>query len=139
MGLVRVLEESSASRTGKHKRRALFKVIDIRCKPLKYEIVSKRKIKPLYSRGSAYIKEIRVPDNALVVALELCLNLRKHVKGVVRVYGSDGSVLAEAVYRKLKVRFKFASSETLIDVVRCVFRSLKLPVKKYALLRGIRG
>jgi len=135
VGLVRVLEESSVSRSGKHKRRALFKVVDSECRPLKYEVISEKRVKPLYSRGSASIKEVKVPDNAFVIALELCLNPRKHVKGIVKVYDPGGSLLAEAVYRKLKVRFKIISNEALVDIVRCVFRSLRLPVKKYAILR----
>ena len=137
--VVNVLEENTRSRTGKHKRRVLFYVLRGKCEELKYDVVRKERVKGLYVVGEAFRESIRIPEDAVVVVLDVRLNSRGHVKGEVKVIDSKGEVLGEAVYRKLKVRFKYLIGEEVIDFVRCVFRKLRLPVKKYAVIYDRRG
>jgi len=137
--VVNVLEENTRSRTGKHKRRVLFYVLRGKCEELKYDVVRKERVKGLYVVGEAFREAIRIPEDAVVVVLDVRLNSRGHVKGEVKVIDSKGEVLGEAVYRKLKVRFKYLIGEEVIDFVRCVFRKLRLPVKKYAVIYDRRG
>ncbi len=132
--VVNVLEESTRSRTGKHKRRVLFYVLRRKCEELKYDIVRKERVRGLYAVGEAFREAIRIPEDAVVVVLDVRLNSRGRIKGEVKVIDSKGEVLGEAVYRKLKVRFKYLVGEEVIDFVRCVFRKLRLPVKKYAVV-----
>lgn len=129
-----VLEENTRSRTGKHRRRVLFYVLKEKCEELKYSVVRKEKVKGLYAIGNAFKETIKIPEDAVVVVLDIRLNNRGHVKGEIKVIDSKGVVLGEAVYRKLKVRFKYLAGKDVVDFVKCVFRKLRLPVKKYAII-----
>ncbi len=135
MGRVLVREESSSSRTGKHKWRSLFFVLKRNCSEAGYKILNERRVKGRYCRGSAIIKELEIPDDAFVVKLDFCLNLRRRLKGRIIVTDSNDEVLGEAVYRKLKIRFKYLVSSEIIELVKCVFHKLKLPVKRYAVIK----
>ncbi len=131
---INVLEENTRSRTGKHRRRVLFYVLKGKCEELKYSVVRKERIKGLYAVGDAFKETIKIPEDAVVVVLDVRLNNRGHVKGEVKVIDSKGVILGEAVYRKLKVRFKYLAGKDVVDFVKCVFRKLRLPVKKYAII-----
>lgn len=131
---INVLEENTRSRTGKHRRRVLFYVLKGKCEELKYSVVRKERIKGLYAVGDAFKETIKISEDAVVVVLDVRLNNRGHVKGEVKVIDSKGVILGEAVYRKLKVRFKYLAGKDVVDFVKCVFRKLRLPVKKYAII-----
>ena len=134
--LIDILEENTRSRTGKHKRRILFYVLRGKCEEVKYDVVRKEKVKGLYAVGEAFKEKIRIPDDAIVVVLDVRLNNRGYVRGDIKVIGPKGEILGEAVYRKLKVRFKSLAGDRVMDFVKCVFRKLRLPVKKYAVISG---
>ncbi len=136
--VVEVLEENTRSKTGKHKRRVLFYVLRGKCEELKYDVVRRERVKGLYAVGEAFRETIKIPEDAVVVILDVRLNSRGRIKGEVKVIGSKGEILGEAVYRKLKVRFKYLIGGEVIDFVRCVFRKLRLPVKKYAIVSNRR-
>jgi len=133
--IAEVLEENTRSKTGKHRRRVLFYVLRGECEELKYDIVKREKVKGLYAVGDAFKETIRIPEDAIIVVLDVRLNSRGYVKGEIKVIDSKGIVLGEAVYRKLKVRFKYLVGKEVVDFVKCVFRKLRLPVKKYAILK----
>jgi len=133
---VKVREENTRSRSGKHKRRCLFYVIDKSCSEVAPEILGKEPVKGLYVEGEARIVRVRVPPEAFIVSLDFRVNNRGMIRGDIVIYDSQGSVVARAVYRKLKVRVVETVSPEVLTLLKCVFRKLKLPVKRYGIIRG---
>ncbi len=130
-----LLVERSKSRTGMHQRRALYFVTDASCREVKARVISERPVKPLYSKGEAKLIEIRIPENAVAIQLDFRRNWRGKVVGEFTLFDSRGNILGRGVYRKLKVRLVEATSESILELVKCVFRKLKLLVKRYAIIR----
>lgn len=133
--MLRVFAEKSRSRSGYHQLRRMFMVVDNTCKELDFKIVSREKVKPLYSRGDAEEITIEAPENGYILQLMFVLGMKKKVKGEILVFDANGELLGRAVYRKLKVRLVDYLSPSLIDIIKCAFTKLKLPVKKYAIIR----
>jgi len=128
--------ERSKSRSGLHRRTSTYQVLDKDCNQLDFRVVEKVSTKPTYVEGISEIHKILLPDNAYVVYMDFILNLRKHIKGEVLIYGSDGRLLCRSVYRKLKVRVLDVDNPLLMNLIKCVFKSLKLPVKRYGVVRS---
>ncbi len=114
----------------------MYRVLDKDCNQLEFKVVEKVPTKPTYVEGTSEIHKILLPDNAYVVYMDFILNLRKHIKGEILVYGPDGELLCRSVYRKLKVRVLDVDDPLLMNLIKCVFKDLKLPVKKYGSIRS---
>ncbi len=135
MTYVEVIDEKSRSRSGLHHRRILFIVLSTECNELKYEVIGATEVKPTYAIGYARKIKIKVPDNAIVLQLDFRKNIKGHVLGDIVIYDAHGRRLGRAVYRKLKVRLIEYVAPNLLDVIKCVFHKLKLPVKRYGIPR----
>ncbi|MCD6278814.1 MAG: hypothetical protein J7J11_03935 [Desulfurococcales archaeon] len=133
--IVRVFTEKSKSRTGLHQRRRLYFIINYDCDEVDFKVVRKSSAKSLYARGKAEEHQVEIPAGSYVVQLDFRMNPRGRVVGDVEVYDSAGHLVGRAVYRKLKVRLVEGESTEVINLIRCVFRKLKLPVKKYAVIK----
>ena len=131
-----VIEERSRSRTGKHKRRCLYFVVDSSCNEIAPQIVSKEEAKGLYAEGESTVLIVRIPVNSFLITLDFRINQRGHIRGNFSVFDSEGNIIGKGVYRKLKVRVTEAVNEEVLDIIKCVFRKLKLPVKRYGIIRG---
>ncbi len=134
-GIVKVFTEKSKSRKGLHQRRRLYFVIDSECREVDFKVVRRTSIKPLYAKGEAEEHQITIPRGSYVVQLDFRMNPKGRVVGDVLVYDSEGRCLGRAVYRKLKVRLVEGQSTEVINLIRRVFRRLRLPVKKYAVIK----
>ena len=133
--VIKVYTEKSKSRRGLHQRRRLYFVIDSECRELNFKIMRRVSIKPLYAKGEAEEHQISIPEGSYVIQLDFRMNPKGKVVGDVLVYDRKGQCLGRAVYRKLKVRLVEGQSTEVINLIRCVFRKLKLPVKKYAVIK----
>ena len=132
---IKVFTEKSKSRTGLHQRRRLYFVINRECEEMNFKVVRRSGTKPLYVKGKAEEHQIVISNDSYVIQLDFRMNPRGRVVGDIMVYDSNGRCLGRAVYRKLKVRLVEGESTELINLIRCVFRKLKLPVKKYAVIK----
>jgi len=132
---VRVIDEKSRSKSGLHHRRILFMVLTQECRNVDYEVIEVKSLKPTYAKGYAKELKIKVPNYAFVIQLDFRKNIKGHVLGDVYIYDYEGNLLGKAVYRKLKVRLVRYVSKELIELIKCIFRLLKLPVKRYAILQ----
>jgi len=132
--VVRVYEERSRSRSGLHRRRRLYFILDGSCRRVDAEVIDRRSINALYSKGEAWEILIKV-DTGFIVQLDFVRNPRGIIKGNISILNKYGVVIAKGVYRKFKVRLTYAISKSLIDIIKCVFRELKLPVKRYAVIK----
>jgi len=135
MTYVEVIDEKSRSRSGLHHRRVLFKVLSTKCEELKYVVVSAAEVKPTYAIGYAKKVKIRVPDDAIIMQLDFRKNIKGHILGDILIYDAYGRKLGRAVYRKLKVRLVEYIAPNLLELIKCVFHKLKLPVKRYGVIK----
>ena len=136
LGKVKVCVESSKSRSGLHKRRVLYLVSSQNCSFKKVEILKKVKARPIYADGTAECHYVLMPKESYLVLLDFRMNPRSIIKGDIRVMDEEGALMGRAVYRKLKVRVVRAVSSKVLDLIKCAFRKLKLPVKRYGILQG---
>lgn len=134
--VVKVISENSKSKSGKHHRIISYVVVDSECRPIKYMVKSRREDKPTYVVGKKFIDEIEVPDEALVIQLDFRRGIRGRVNGDMLIYDAEGKLIGRAVYRKMKVRLVEYVSSKLLDVIRCVLRRSKVPVKRYGIIRS---
>ncbi len=138
--MVIVIEEKSISRRKLHRRRRLFLVTDLKCRELNYRVKSVTEIKPTYARGYAKEVNIDVDEGSLILQLDFRVNPKGIIKGDILIYDHQGNMLGRAVYRKLKVRLIEFVNPALIDVIKCIFRKLKLPVKRYGVIgKSVKG
>jgi len=100
-----------------------------------YEIVDKISVKPTYSVGSAEVHRVLVPEDSFVIQASFTLNIKKRVSGEVLIFDSNGKLLCRAVYRKLKVRVTQGGDPLTTKLLKCLFDSLKLIVKRYTILQ----
>ena len=133
---VKVVDEKSKSKSGLHHRRRLFFVINSSCKELRYEVKEVREEKATYAKGYLKILTINTPDNAIIIQLDFRRNPRGIIKGDIYIFDCKGNKLGRAVYRKLKVRLIEYSTASVLELLKCVFRKLKLPVKKYGIIKS---
>ncbi len=134
--VVKVINENSKSRSGKHHRIISYVVVDTECRPLKYVVKSRSEERPTYVVGRRYVEEIEVPDDALVIQLDFRRGIRGRVNGDVVIYDSKGELIGRAVYRKMKVRLVDYVSTKLLDIIKCVLRRAKVPVKRYGVIKA---
>jgi hypothetical protein len=127
--VVQLRVEKSKSRTGKHAVRdiALLVYQDGRVEEVK--VKSKYPVKPVYSRGEAYLVHVEAKPGVYPVQVHLVRNLWGHVKGYIEVYGPDGVAIYRAVYRKLKLRYS-RGDDRFAWIVELVAKHLNLPVKR---------
>ncbi len=111
-------------------------VVDGKCNKLEVVPKNSKAIKPVYVKGEAFEHEVEVPKDYFAVQLKFVRCLRGRVKGEILVFDSNGRLLCRAVYRKLKVRALGCRGMGLLNIIACVCSELKIPVKKYALIRG---
>ncbi len=115
----------------------MYVIIDLNCNVLDVQPRNTRGIKPMYSRGEAYESYVDVPANYMVVQMSFIRGLRGRVKGEFMVLDSKGNLLCRALYRKLKLRLIGCSeADKYLKVVKCVTSSLKIPVKRYSVIKG---
>ena len=129
MGVVQLRVEKSKSRTGKHAVRDLALIVSSDGSVREARPRARYPVKPVYSRGEAYLLHVNVGPGEYAVQVHLVRNLRGHVKGYIEVYGEDGSLLYRAVYRKLKLRYS-KGDDRYAWVVEAVAKHLNLPVKR---------
>ena len=121
--------EKSKSRTGKHAVRDIALVVKSDGTVVEAKPKTQYPVKPVYSRGEAYLVHVEVGENEYAVQVHLVRNLRGHVKGYIEVYNKDGTLLYRAVYRKLKLRYS-KGDDQYAWVAETVANYLKLPVKR---------
>ncbi len=136
MGSVSVYVENSKSRTGKHRRRRLYFIVRDGCRLEGLRPHRMVKSTPTYVDGFAEVHDVRLAQGEFLVHADFRVNLRGHIRGDVTVYDSDGVQVCRAVYRKLKVRVVETVDPGVIELIKCVFRKLKLPVKRYGVIQG---
>ena len=136
MGKVKVCTENSRSKSGLHKRRTIFFVLGKGCDFVDPPVIKKYGAEPTYVNGSAECFIINVSADTYVVLADFRMNPKSIIKGDLRVLDCEGVEVGRAVYRKLKVRVTQAISEEVLDFIKCVFRKLKLPVKRYGIIHG---
>jgi len=133
--IIRVFTEKSKSRRGLHQRRRLYFVVNKACEELKFSITHKNTSKTMYAKGEAEEHYIIIPKDGYAVQLDFRVNPRGVIVGEVLIYNHEGVRIGRAVYRKLKVRLIEGPSE-VVEIIKCVFRKLKLPVKRYAVIKS---
>ncbi len=127
--------ERSRSKSNLHKRTTLYLVLNKDCERVSYEIVDKISVKPTYSVGSAEVHRVLVPEDSFVIQASFTLNIKKRVSGELLIFDSNGKLLCRAVYRKLKVRVTQGGDPLMMKLLKCLFDSLKLIVKRYTILQ----
>ena len=130
--MINVRIEMSKSRSGKHAVRSMAFLVSEKGEVVKARPRQVTEVKPIYSRGRAYLASIDVPEGWYLVYVYLVRNLRGHVKGYIEVYSRDAELLYRAVYRRLKLRFSKGNPK-YAWIVRLVAQHLKLPVKRFNL------
>ncbi|MCC6022297.1 MAG: hypothetical protein QXH99_01380 [Sulfolobales archaeon] len=133
--MLKLRVEKSQSRSGKHAFRSFYIVMDSKCNKVEVKPKSMKVIKPLYMKGEAYEHEVLIPEGYFAIELRFVKCLRGRVKGEIIVYDSKGGTLCRAVYRKLKIRFLGCMDKSVVNIITCVVSQLKIPVKKYAVIR----
>lgn len=136
--LLELRVERSRSKSDQHKRTTLYVVLNKDCEKVNYEVVEKISVKPTYSVGSAEIHRVLVPEDSFVIQAFFTLNIKKRVSGEVLILDSSGGLLCRAVYRKLKVRVTYGGNLLTMKLLKCLFDSLKLIVKKYKVLQVVK-
>jgi|GEM_PF-493877 hypothetical protein len=134
---LKVRVEKSTSRSGLHTRISTYLIVGRGCVKTAPLQTSRVPTKPTYAKGEAHEVMLEVPSNYYVVAVDMRRNPRKMVRGDIVVYSWDGGVLLRAVYRKLKIRVVecYVDRRLAEELVRCVYSTLKLPVKRYGVSR----
>ena len=130
--MVIMYDEKSESRTKKH---AVRKIPFIVTKDGKVEVVRSGKrieVKPTYVKGYAYRINVKQPEKAVLVQVNMVKCLRDKVKGEILVYDGNETPVFRAVYRKLKIRRVFGDPK-YGEYVKIICRYLKIPVKRYNL------
>jgi hypothetical protein len=131
--VLRLVEELSKSRTGKHAVRRMVLIVSKDGSVRKPEGRGGR-VKPIYAEGEARLVEISdLRDNEVAVYIHLVRNPRGRVKGYMEVYDRDGALVYRAVYRKLKLRYS-KGNPRYSWAVRIAAEHIRLPVKRYNLV-----
>ncbi len=132
--VIEVITENSKSRSGLHKRRRLYFIVTRDCRFREVAPVRKDKAVPTYAVGEAEKHFLEVSDDAFIVVADFRINWRGKIRGDIELRSPSGEIIARGVYRKLKVRLVEARAEGVIDLIKCLFKRLKLPVKKYGII-----
>jgi len=133
--MLRLRVEKSQSRSGKHAFRSFYFIMDSKCNKIEVTPKSTKAVKPSYIRGEAYEHEVLVPEGYFAIELRFVKCLRGRVKGEIIVYDFKGGILCRAVYRKLKIRFLGCMDKSVVNVVTCIVSQLRIPVKRYAVIK----
>ncbi|MEM0014885.1 MAG: hypothetical protein QXS42_03765 [Zestosphaera sp.] len=129
--------ERSRSRSNLHKRTSLYMVMSKNCDKANYTVVEKVGVRPAYAVGNAELHKVAVPEDSFAVQATFTLNPRNRVSGEIIVLDPEGRRLSRAVYRKLKVRVLEGGDPLTLKMLKCLFDSLKLLVKKYSVLHPV--
>ncbi len=130
MMAIKAYDEKSVSRSGLHKRRRLYLIMGPDCERLEPRVASKERLRPLYAKGYSVAEYVEVPEGSYLVQVDLTMNPRGRVRGVVTVLDHRGEKVCEALYRKLKVWVRYCIPEAE-KVLVCALHALNMPVKKY--------
>lgn len=133
--LLELRTERSRSKSNLHKKTVLYLILNKDCEKVSHELVERINTKPTYSVGSAEIHKVLVPEDSFVIQASFVLNIKKKVSGEVLILDSSGKLLCRAVYRKLKVRVTHGGDPLTLKLLKCLFDSLKLLVKRYKILK----
>lgn len=126
--------ERSRSRSNLHKRTSLYVVMNKDCEKVDYSIVEKVSERPTYVVGSAELHRVVIPEGSFAVQATFTLNPQGRVSGEILILDSEGNLLSRAVYRKLKVRIMQGGNSLTLKMLKCLFDSLKLLVKRYGIV-----
>ena len=134
--MIKILIESSKSRTGKHAFRALFLVIDTKGRIVEPRIERVEPVKPRYVIGKASKAYITLNPNEYGVQIELVKNLRNEVKGFISVINSEGKLLLKVKYVREIIRRSLGDPKYGWIIER-VLDYLKIPYKRINLRTGL--
>ncbi len=126
--------ERSRSRSNLHKRTSLYVVMNKDCEKVNYSVVEKVGERPTYAVGNAELHRVVIPEDSFAVQASFTLNPQGRVSGEILIFDSDGNLLSKAVYRKLKVRVLQGGNSLTLKMLKCLFDSLKLLVKRYGIV-----
>lgn len=129
--------ERSRSRSSLHKRTSLYVVVSKNCDKIDYIVVEKIGVKPAYAVGNAELHKVVIPEDSFALQATFTLNPRNRVSGEVLVLDPDGKQLSRAVYKKLKVRVVEGGDPLTLKLLKCLFDSLKLLVKRYSVIHYV--
>lgn len=129
---IKLVEELSKSRTGKHAVRRLILIVSKHKGVRKAECSDVKNSNKVYSRGWARECYVELGEDEYAVQVFLVKNLYGRVKGVLEVYRNDGTMVFRAVYRRLKLR-RSIGDPRYAWIIKVVADYLKLPVKRYNL------
>ncbi|MEM2021096.1 MAG: hypothetical protein QXP80_02575 [Zestosphaera sp.] len=104
------------------------------CEKVDYSIVEKVSERPTYVVGSAELHRVVIPEGSFAVQATFTLNPQGRVSGEILILDSEGNLLSRAVYRKLKVRIMQGGNSLTLKMLKCLFDSLKLLVKRYGIV-----
>lgn len=128
--------EKSRSRSNLHKRTSLYVVMSKNCDKIDYTVVERVSVRPAYAVGNAELHKVVIPEDSFAVQATFTLNPRNRVNGEILVLDPDGKQLSRAVYRKLKVRVVEGGDPITLKLLKCLFDSLKLLVKRYSVIHS---
>ncbi len=133
--LLELRVEKSRSKSDLHKKTTLYVVLNKDCEKVSYEVVEKINTTPTYSIGSAEVHKVLAPENSFVIQASFILSIKKRISGEIMIFDSSGNLLCRAVYRKLKVRVTHGGNPLTMKLLKCLFDSLKLVVKRYKIIQ----
>lgn len=125
-GFLVLCVERSESRRGLHKRRRLALVISRgQVSQARGEKIAS---KPLYAVGEAYAVRVKPSQDELYAQVDLVMNPRKRVKGVIEIFAPSGEKKLRVKYEKLKLRVS-SGDPHYGRIVEQVVKSIGLPYK----------
>ncbi len=126
--VVKLVEELSKSRSGKHAIRRMGFIVTEDCQILRPKGKS-NPIPTLYAKGEAKEVYVEVPKNAYAVQLTMIKCLRSRVKGYIEVYSHDGRLLLRVKYIKFKIR-KSVGDSKYYWIIDKILKHLNIPVRR---------
>lgn len=128
--------EATKSRSGLHAARSIILVIH----GDSVRVIDKptHPGRGTYSRGTAGLAEVDVPEGGVLVHAWLILNPRGHVKGLLRVYDSSGKLVLAARLSRRKIRRIMGDSSYAWAVEKAVdYLKLSKHVRRYNWRTGV--
>ncbi len=127
--------ELSRSRTGKHAFRALPILFDLEKRTFIEIKPCGKKVKPMYSKGEAYLCNIDVPSSCLLIYLTFVKNLRNRVRGYIDIISPDGRTVLRVKYVDYKIR-RVCGDPTYGWIIEELCSFLKIPYRRINMKTG---